>query len=34
MIEKEKQELEKIKMRQKKEIEQMMEYEVKMEKIR
>jgi hypothetical protein len=34
MLEKEKKELEKIKFRQKKDIEQMMEYELKMEQIR
>ena len=34
MLEKEKKELEKIKFRQKKDIEQMMEYELKMEEIR
>lgn len=34
MIEKEKKELEKIKFRQKKDIEQMMDYEIKMEQIR
>ena len=34
MLEKEKKELEKIKFRQKKDIEQMMEYEMKMEEIR
>lgn len=34
MLEKEKRELEKIKFRQKKDIEQMMEYELKMEQIR
>lgn len=34
MLEKEKRELEKIKFRQKKDLEQMMEYEIKMEQIR
>ena len=34
MLEKEKRELEKIKIRQKKDIEQMMEYELKLEEIR